>query len=50
MLLDRYVDVILRRRWLVVGVAMIVMLILASGAPAIIVTNNYRNLFSEDNP
>ena len=26
------------------------MLILASGAPAIIVTNNYRNLFSEDNP
>ncbi len=50
MLLDRYVDVILRRRWLVVGVALIVVLILASGAPAITVTNNYRILFSEDNP
>jgi predicted RND superfamily exporter protein len=50
MRLDRYIDLVLRRRWLVVGVALAIILILASGAPGITVTNDYRNLFSEDNP
>ena len=50
MSLDRYIDIVLRRRWLVVGVALAVVLILASGAPAITVTNDYRILFSQDNP
>ena len=50
MRLDRSIDLVLRRRWLVVGVALLVVLILASGAPNLTVTNDYRILFSEDNP
>ena len=48
--MDRYIDFVLRRRWLVVALATLVMLIITAGARFITVTNDYRVLFSEDNP
>ncbi|MYF91917.1 MAG: MMPL family transporter [Gemmatimonadetes bacterium] len=50
MQLERYIAVILRRRWLVVVLATLVMLAITAGARFITVTNDYRVLFSEDNP
>ncbi len=50
MQLERYIAVILRRRWLVVVLATMVMLAITAGARFITVTNDYRVLFSEDNP
>ena len=49
-LLDRCIAIILRRRWLVVAVATLLMLAVAGGARFIGVTNDYRSLFDEDNP
>ena len=49
-LLDRYIDLVLRRRWLVFVLATLVMLAITAGARFITVTNDYRVLFSEDNP
>ncbi len=48
--LDSYIDLILRRRWLVVALAMLAMLAMGAGARFIGVTNDYRSLFDEDNP
>ena len=48
--LDRYVDGVVRHRWPVVGLATVFMLALTAGVPYITVTNDYRILFSEDNP
>ena len=48
--LDRCIAIILRRRWLVVAVATLLMLAVAGGARFIGVTNDYRSLFDEDNP
>ena len=48
--LDRYTDVILRRRWLVIALAGLLMLALTAGARFIGVTNDYRSLFDADNP
>ena len=48
--LDRYSAAILRFRWPVVGLAVLVMLVMTSGARFITVSNDYRILFSEDNP
>ena len=50
MQLERYIAAILRRRWLVVALATLVMLAMTAGARFITVTNDYRVLFSEDNP
>ena len=50
MQLERYIAAILRRRWLVVALATLVMLAITAGARFITVTNDYRVLFSEDNP
>ena len=49
-LLDRYVDTILSRRWLVVALAALLMLVMTAGARFIAVTNDYRILFGENNP
>ena len=49
-LLDRYVEAILRRPWLVIALATLFMLIAATGARFITVANDYRILFKEDNP
>ena len=49
-LLDRYVDTILSRRWLVVVLAVLLMLVMTAGARFIAVTNDYRILFGENNP
>ena len=49
-LLDRYAAAILRWRWLVIALAAVLMLLLAGGARFIGVTNDYRSLFSEDDP
>ena len=50
MQLERYIAAILHRRWLVVVLATLVMLAITAGARFITVTNDYRVLFSEDNP
>jgi predicted RND superfamily exporter protein len=47
---DRCVAAILRRRWLVVVLATMAMLVMTAGARFIGVTNDYRSLFSEDDP
>ena len=48
--LDRYITLILRRRWLVAVLAMLAMLAMTTGTRFIGVTNDYRSLFTEDNP
>ena len=48
--LDRYTDFVLRRRWLVVGLAALFMLAITAGVPRIGVTNDHRILFDEGNP
>ena len=48
--MDRYVAAILRRRWPVVVLATLAMLVMTAGARFIGVTNDYRSLFSEDDP
>ena len=50
MQLERYIAAILRRRWLVVVFATLIMLAITAGVRFIAVTNDYRVLFSEDNP
>ena len=50
MQLERYIAAVLRRRWLVVALATLVMLAITAGARFITVTNDYRVLFSADNP
>ncbi len=49
-LLDRYIDSILRYRWIVLVLATLLMAAMTAGARFITVTNDYRVLFSEDNP
>ena len=48
--LDRYVATILRRRWLVAVLALLLMLVMTAGARFVAVTNDYRVMFGEDNP
>ena len=48
--LERYIAAILRRRWLVVALATLIMLATTAGVRFITVTNDYHVLFSEDNP
>ena len=48
--LDRYIAAVLRHRWLVAGLATLVMLALAAGAPHVAVKNEHRVLFGEGNP
>ena len=48
--LDRYIDVVLRRRWLVVAIVGLVMLAVSAGAAFIRVSNDYRIMFREDDP
>ncbi len=48
--LDAYIAAVLRHRWLVAGLATLVMLAMASGLPRVVVKNDHRVLFGEDNP
>ena len=48
--LDAYIATVLRRRWLVAGLATLVMLALATGVPHVVVKNEHRVLFGEGNP
>ena len=48
--IDRYGGLVLAQRWLVVGIASVVMLAMTGGAPRIGVTNDHRILFDENNP
>ena len=50
MQLERYIAAVLSRRWLVVVLATLVMFAMTAGVRFITVTNDYRVLFSEDNP
>ena len=50
MKLDRYIDAVLRRRWLVVALAVLILLITGAGGRFIKTTNDYRIMFGEDNP
>ncbi len=49
-LLDRYTSTLLDYRWWVVGLTTLVMLAMTAGAQFLTVSNDYRILFSEDNP
>ena len=49
-LLDRHVDAVLHRRWLVLALATLLMLAVTAGARFIGVTNDYRSMFAADNP
>ena len=49
-LLDRYVATVLSRRWLVVALAVLLMVVMTAGVRFISVTNDYRIMLGEDNP
>ncbi len=48
--LDRFVTIVLRHRWLIGALAMVVMLVAAGGLRSIIITSDYRMMFGEDDP
>lgn len=48
--LDRYIDFILRHKWLVAGLATLVLVVAAAGAPGTTISSSYRVLFGKDNP
>ncbi len=48
--MERYIAIVLGRRWLVMALTILVMLLAASGARFVTTTNDYRVMFSEDNP
>ncbi|MDE0052375.1 MAG: MMPL family transporter [Rhodospirillales bacterium] len=48
--LERYISLILTRRWLVILLAGPVMLAMTAGVQYITITNDYRSLFEDDNP
>ena len=50
MKLDNYINSVLKWRWLVIGVMILIMLALASGGQFVKVTSDYRILFRDDNP
>ena len=50
MSLDRYAAAILRHRWLVAALSLLIMLLTASGGRFIVVTNDRNIMFGEDNP
>ncbi|MCY4382585.1 MAG: MMPL family transporter [Nitrospinae bacterium] len=50
MKLDRYIDAVLRHRWLVVALAVLILLITGAGGRFIKTTNDYRIMFGKDNP
>ena len=50
LLLDRYIAIILRHRWLVLALATLLMVAVTAGAGFIGVTNDFRSLFDDDNP
>ncbi len=49
MKLDRFISITLNRSWIVIVAASIVMLALSAGARNLVITNDYRILFKEDN-
>ena len=48
--MERYIAVVLTRRWLIVLVAGPIMLAMTAGVQYITITNDYRSLFEDDNP
>ena len=48
--LERYIATVLERRWLVIALTALIMLLMTAGARFVTVTNDYRIMFSEDNP
>ena len=48
--MERYIEIVLSRRWLVAVLATLIMLAVASGARFVTVSNDYRTLFSEEDP
>ena len=50
MLMERYIDIVLKWRWPVIGLAVTAMLIMAIGNQYLVSSNEYRHLFDEDNP
>ncbi|MCY3750883.1 MAG: MMPL family transporter, partial [Gammaproteobacteria bacterium] len=50
LLLERYIEIILRRRWVVIALATLIMLAVTGGVRFVGVTNDYRSLFDDGNP
>lgn len=49
-MIERYAKTVLRFRWLVIALTVIVTLLLASGGRFLVFTNDYRVFFGPDNP
>ena len=49
-IVESFIEMVLRRRWLVLALAALVMVALTAGVSFVGVTNDYRSLFDEDNP
>ena len=50
MRLDTYINLILRRRWLAVASALVLMVVAAAGGDRLIVADDFRQLLGKDNP
>lgn len=48
--LDRYITLVLRYRWWAIALSTLIMLALASGGKHITISNEYRDLFGENDP
>ncbi len=48
--LESFIETVLRRRWPVLALMVLVMVALTAGVSFVGVTNDYRSLFDEDNP
>ncbi len=48
--LDRYIEIVLRFRWWVIGLATLLMLLAAAGGDRLIVADDFRQLLGKDNP
>ena len=49
-ILESFIETVLRRRWPVLALMVLVMVALTAGVSFVGVTNDYRSLFDEDNP
>ncbi len=49
-MLNRYIDLIMRWRWLVIPTTVLIVLFIGSGAKNLKFNNDYRVFFAEDNP
>lgn len=47
---DAYIDLVLRRRWIVIALSLLLMAIAAAGGDRLVVADDFRQLLGKDNP